>query len=140
MTELKTKATAVKVEDFLDKVEPEEKRQDSYTLLKMMEEVTGAKAKMWGPSIVGFGQYHYKYDSGHEGDMCITGFSPRKAALTVYAVPETLNKTKLFAKLGKHKLSKACIYIKKLTDIDLSVLRKIIEESVEETRKKYPTS
>lgn len=137
MAETKTKPTQVSVETFLDKVESEQMRDDSAELIKMMKRVTGSPATMWGASIIGFGQYHYKYESGHEGDMCITGFSPRKGNLVVYAMPAS---DKLLTKLGKHKATKGCLYIKKLADIDLSVLEEIVKKSVEETRKKYPDS
>jgi hypothetical protein len=131
MAETKTKPTAVSVEAFLDAVPDVQKRADSYVLLKMMQEITGEKPKMWGPSIVGFGQYHYVYASGHEGDMCRTGFSPRKAALTIYFMAglEARFASQL-KKLGKHKASKACLYIKKLADVDLVVLREMIEANL----------
>jgi len=135
MAETKTKPTEVSVESFLDKVESEQMRDDSAELIKMMKRVTGSPAKMWGPSIIGFGQYHYKYESGHEGDMCITGFSPRKGNLVVYAMPSS---DKLLTKLGKHKATKGCLYIKKLADVDVAVLEEIVKKSVDETRKKYP--
>jgi hypothetical protein len=93
---------------------------------------------MWGPSIVGFGQYHYKYESGHEGYSCLAGFSPRKGNLTVYVMGDFANKESLLKKLGKYKMSKACIYIKKLEDIDMDVLEKIVKGSVDYTKKKYP--
>lgn len=135
MAETKTKPTEVSVESFLDKVESEQMRDDSAELIKIMKRVTGSPAKMWGPSIIGFGKYHYKYESGHEGDMCITGFSPRKGNLVVYAMPES---DKLLTKLGKHKATKGCLYIKKLADVDVAVLEQIVQKSVDETRKKYP--
>jgi hypothetical protein len=135
MAETKTKPTEISVESFLDKVESEQMRDDSVELIKMMKRVTGSPAKMWGPSIIGFGQYHYKYESGHEGDMCITGFSPRKGNLVVYAMPAS---DKLLTKLGKHKATRGCLYIKKLADVDVKVLEEIIQKSVDETRKKYP--
>lgn len=135
MAELKTKATEQSVESFLDKVESEQMRDDSATLIKLMKRVTGSPAKMWGPSIIGFGQYHYKYESGHEGDMCLTGFSPRKGNLVVYVLPAS---AKQLTKLGKHKATKGCLYIKKLADVDVAVLEEIVQSSVNETRKKYP--
>lgn len=138
MAEIKTKQTEVSVTDFIDKVHSEQARDDSRTLIKMMKKITGSPAKMWGPSIIGFGQYHYKYESGHEGTMCIAGFSPRKANMTVYIETEFPQREPLLKKLGKHKSSKACVYFKKLDDIDLDVLEKLVTASIETTRKKYP--
>ncbi|HEY9044788.1 MAG TPA: DUF1801 domain-containing protein [Ohtaekwangia sp.] len=138
MAEQKTKPTEQSVEDFLDAITNEQVRDDCYALAKMMKKVTGAKPKMWGPSIVGFGKYHYKYESGHEGDSCLTGFSPRKQNITVYAMPAFADHPKLLEKLGKHKATKGCIYIKKLSDIDLSVLESLISHSVDTLKKKYP--
>lgn len=140
MAELKTKATQVSVTDFLNAVEPESKRDDAFTLLKLMEKITGQKAVMWGPTIVGFGKYHYKYESGHEGDMCITGFSPRKANLVVYLNTGSAKEQGLLDNLGKHKATGACVYINKLSDIDLTVLEKSIKLSIDEINKKYPSS
>jgi hypothetical protein len=134
VAELKTKATAVSVDAFIDKQPKESVRDDCRMLIKMMQRITGEPPVMWGPSIVGFGRYHYKYDSGHEGEMCIAGFSPRKENLTVYAYPQG----DLLKKLGKHKATKACIYIKKLADIDMKVLEKIVDANVRAVRKKYP--
>ena len=133
MAELKTKETKVSVDQFLQKIEDESVRDDCYVISKLMERLTGAGPKMWGPSIVGFGRYHYKYDSGHEGDMCITGFSPRKPNITLYVTPVP----EMMEKLGKHKSSKACIYVKRLSDIDLKVLEKLIKSSVNEVKAKY---
>lgn len=135
MAELKTKATASSVDAFIDKLADESVRDDCRLLIRMMQKITDSPPVMWGPGIVGFGKYHYKYASGHEGDMCITGFSPRKQALTIYAYPRAEN---LMKKLGKHKASKACIYVKKLDDIDMKVLEKIVEASVKQARKTYP--
>jgi hypothetical protein len=134
MAELKTKATSVSVDAFIDKIPNEGVRDDCQALIKMMKKITGSPPVMWGPSIIGFGRYHYKYDSGHEGDMCIAGFSPRKGNLTIYAYT---NADQL-KKLGKHKASKGCIYVKKLEDIDMKVLEKIVDTNVKEVRKKYP--
>lgn len=135
--ELKTKETDADVETFLNAVPDERKRRDSFTILKLMEDVTGEPAKMWGPTIVGFGKYHYKYASGHEGDMALTGFSPRKQALTVYMTTGFDEFDDLVARLGKHKVSKACLYINKLADIDQDVLREMIKRSVEHTKAIY---
>ena len=131
MAELKTKPTAVSVHDFLNAVADEQKRADAFTILEMMTDITGEAPKMWGPSIVGFGEYHYVYDSGHEGDCCLTGFSPRKNALTLYfnAGLEERFAAEL-EKLGKAKTGKGCLYIKKLADVDLGVLKKMIRANI----------
>lgn len=137
MAEQKTKPTKQSVQDFIDAVTNEQMRDDCAVLIKMMKKITGEDPVMWGPSIIGFGSYHYKYASGHEGDACLAAFSPRKPSLTVYAMPMEGNQP-LLEKLGKHKATKGCIYIKKLADVDLAVLEKIITQSVKEVRKKYP--
>ncbi len=137
MAENKTKPTKVSPTKFLNAVENERRRKDGKEILKMMKEITGWPAKMWGPSIVGFGQYHYKYDSGHEGDICRVGFSPRKANLVLYLAPYHDNE-KLFKKLGKHKRGNGCLYIKKLDDVDRDVLRQLIKDSVAEMQRRYP--
>jgi len=135
--ELKTKATKSSVEKFLNSIESEQKRDDAYAILSMMQKATKEEPKMWGPSIIGFGTYHYKYDSGHEGDMCMIGFSPRKAALTLYVLMGFDGYDELMLKLGKYKTSKACLYIKKLEDVDMKVLKKLITLSVKYTNTKY---
>jgi hypothetical protein len=137
VADIKTKPTDVKVEAFLDLVEPDWKRGEAFTLLHLMEKVTGEKGVMWGPSIVGFGKYHYKYESGHEGDMCIAGFSPRKAALVVYLLRGFDEEKELLDKLGKYKSSVACLYIKRLSDIDITILEKLIKLSIENMKKIY---
>ena len=138
MAEQKTKPTVQSVDDFLDKIEDETVRDDCQALIKLMKKVTGSAPKMWGPSIVGFGKYHYKYESGHEGDSCLTGFSPRKQNITVYAMPGSDGHGETLKKLGKHKAGKGCLYIKKLDDIDLDILEKLLNRSVEYLKKKYP--
>lgn len=138
MAEQKTKATDQSVESFIGKIENEQVRDDCYTLVKLMKKITGSTPKMWGPSIIGFGKYHYKYDSGHEGDSCIAGFSPRKPNITIYLMPGFTEQAGLLAKIGKHKASKSCLYIKKLDDVDLAVLKTLIEQSVNFVRKTYP--
>jgi len=138
MAKNKTTETQQSVTDFINAVENDAKRNDAFELLKTMQETTGFEPKMWGPSIIGFGSYHYKYDSGHEGDAPLAAFSPRKAATTVYFYLPEENREELLSKLGKHKSSKACIYINKLTDIDIEVLKKIILLSIEFTQKLYP--
>jgi uncharacterized protein YdhG (YjbR/CyaY superfamily) len=130
MAELKTKPTAVSVEAFLDKIDNEEKRADAYTLLELMKQITGEKPRMWGPSMIGFGAYHYKYTSGHEGDIFLAGFAPRKTALTIYAMAGADRLGAKLKKLGKYKASKGCVYVKKLADIDLGVLREIIQANI----------
>lgn len=136
MAEIKTKPTAVNVKDFIAAVTDEQKRKDSLVLIDMMSKITKEKPKMWGPGIVGFGSYHYKYESGHEGDMCITGFSPRKAAISVYILMGFNRSPELMKKLGKFKTGKSCLYVKKLADIDMKVLKELIEESVKYIKNK----
>ena len=138
MAEIKTKPTEQTVAEFLKKVKDETTRKDCDILIKMMKKITCSTPKMWGHSIFGFGKYHYKYESGHEGDMCITGFSPRKGNLTLYVMADFAQRDALLKKLGKHKATKGCLYIKKLEDVDLEVLEKIVKGSVEWTKKKYP--
>jgi hypothetical protein len=129
MAELKTKATNVSVDAFLKKAASGKKLEDAYTILEMMKKITGEKPKMWGPSIVGFGKYHYKYASGREGEICAAGFSPRKQALTIYISTEFKKYAELMKKLGKYKMTVACLCIKDLDDVDLKVLKQIIAES-----------
>lgn len=138
MAKNKTTETESSVIDFINTVEDENKRNDAFELVKIMSETTGFEAKMWGPAIIGFGSYHYKYDSGHEGDAPLAGFSPRKANTTVYFYLPEENREELLSKLGKHKSSKACIYIKKLGDIDTEILKKIITLSMEYVLNLYP--
>ena len=128
MAELKTKATKAKVGTFIDAIADEDARRDCRTLVKMMQKATKAEPKMWGSSIVGFGDQHYKYDSGREGDWFKTGFSPRKNALTLDGLG-VQSQPALMSKLGKFKTGKGCLYIKQLSDIDLGVLEKLIEKS-----------
>jgi hypothetical protein len=131
MAELKTKPNDRSVEAFLDGVADEKKRQDCYTVLELMKQVTDAEPKMWGDSIVGFGSYHYKYKSGREGDWFLTGFSPRKQNLTLYIMAGFDQYDALLEKLGKFKTGKSCLYIKNLEDIDLPTLRELVGQSVE---------
>src|SRR3569833_850779 len=118
MAELKTKENKASVKAFLYKIDNEQKRQDGYELVKLMEEVTKQPAKMWGASIIGFGSYHYKYESGREGDMCKIGFSPRKANISLYVMLGLGVVGDLLSDLGKHKAAKGCLYVNKLADID----------------------
>jgi hypothetical protein len=133
----KTKPTAVEVDDFLGRVSDPAKRADALALVQMMRSATGAPAVMWGPSIVGFGSYHYRYESGHEGDSPIVGFSPRKASLVLYIVTGFAEAGPLLARLGKHTTGKSCLYIKRLADVDVAVLRTLIEQSVAGVRARY---
>ena len=136
----KTVETGASVEDFLASVENEQKQADSREVLEMMSSITGHEPKMWGSSLVGFGTYHYRYASGREGDFFLTGFSPRKQALTVYIMPGFSDYSKLLDKLGKFKTGKSCLYIKKLDDIDRSLLRELVEKGVEYMRENYDTN
>lgn len=126
MAENKTQPTTLSVGAFLDAIPDEARRADAKTLAKMMQAVTGEKPKMWGPSIVGFGSHHYKYESGREGDSPMVGFSPRKAATVVYGATGSGGAEALLEKLGKHTTGKGCLYIKKLADVDQKVLREMI--------------
>lgn len=137
MSQNKTQPTEQSVEAFLMTVENEKRRQDAFDMLHMMQEVTGSNPVMWGNSIIGFDQYHYKYDSGREGDFLIVGFAPRKTALTLYIMPGFERYDELMQKLGKYKTGKACLYVKKLEDIDREVLAELIRQSVQYMRDKY---
>jgi uncharacterized protein DUF1801 len=134
MAELKTKPTAQSVKDFLNSISDEERRDDCLAIAKMMEEITGEKPKMWGPSIVGFGSYHYKYASGREGDWLMTGFSPRKKDLTLYLMMGFEQHGELMKQLGKHSVGKSCLYIKRLSDIHVPTLKKLIRASVKQLK------
>ena len=137
MADLKTKPTALSIEKFLDGLPDESVRDDCRALIKLMKKVTGSDPKMWGSSIIGFGKYHYKYDSGHEGDMCLTGFSPRKQNISLYLMPGLTGIQPLLRELGKHKASKGCLYIKTLKDVDQNVLEQIVAHSVRVLKTKY---
>ena len=130
MAEPKTKPTKESVSEFLNKVSDKGRREDCLTVIDIMRDVTKEEPEMWGASIVGFGRYHYKYESGREGDWMITGFSPRKGDLTLYIMGGFESYPSLMRRLGKHKTGKACLYIKKLADVDLKVLTEILEKSV----------
>ncbi|CAD0007725.1 MULTISPECIES: DUF1801 domain-containing protein [Flavobacterium] len=140
MAKNKTTETEYSVIDFINTVEDHIKRADAFELIKIMQNVTGFDPKMWDPGIIGFGNYHYKYDSGHEGDAPLAGFSPRKAAISLYLYLPSENKDELLLKFGKHKAGKGCVYIKKLADIDSDILRKMISASVNELKKLYPSN
>jgi hypothetical protein len=140
MSSNKTVETHDSVENFINAVDNEQKRSDSWDMIAMMKEITGEEPKMWGSSLVGFGNYHYKYASGREGDFFITGFSPRKAALTVYIMPGFSGFEEQMAKLGPHKTGKSCLYLKNLDVVDREVLEEIVRDSVAVMREKYPGS
>ena len=130
MGELKTKPTNASVEKFLNQITDEERREDCFKVAKIMEEITGCKPTMWGPSIVGFDTYHYKYASGQEGDWPIAAFSPRKQDLTLYILPGFQESRELMEALGKHRTGRSCLYIKRLSDIHVPTLKKLIRQSV----------
>ena len=130
MADSKTKPTKLSVTAFIDALTDETKRADAKALVKLMQSATGEKPKMWGPSIIGFGSYHYKYETGREGDMPLAGFSPRKAATVLYSVAGSSDSEALLAKLGKHTTGKGCLYIKKLADVDQKVLEALVVKSV----------
>ena len=136
MSTNKTKPTTRSVELFLDDLIPEQRKKDSWTLYLLMEKITGSQGVLWGTSIIGFGDYHYKYASGREGDWFLTGFSPRKNALTLYLMCDISHESIDFSTLGKHKKGKGCLYIKKLDDVDLKALENIIKTSISLTVKK----
>lgn len=133
-----TRPTGEAAMDFLHRAEPARRRDDALTLDTIFREVTGWAPQMWGPSIVGYGRYHYKYDSGREGDMCATGFSPRKANLVLYIMPGYRDYGELLGRLGKHRLGKSCLYLNKLADVDEAVLRGIIRAGLDDLAKTYP--
>lgn len=138
MAKNKTTTTTVDVTEFIHKVENEVKRKDSFELVEIFESVSGFVPKMFGPTIIGFGNYHYKYESGHEGDAPIAAFSPRKDSLVFYFSPEFEKREQLLEKLGKHKTGKSCVYVKKLADIDCNVLKELLTESIKDITSKYP--
>jgi hypothetical protein len=138
MADNKTKPTKVSVAAFIDALTDETKRADAKALVKLMQSATGEKPKMWGPSIIGFGSYHYIYESGREGDMPIAGFSPRKAATVLYGMTGLSDSGALLAKLGKHTTGKGCLYIKKLADLDRKVLETLVVKSVAAMRARHP--
>ncbi len=139
MAKNKTIPTSRSVVDFLNEVENEQKKKDAFELLALMKDITKEDPILWGPTLVGFGTYHYKYESGREGDFFVAGFSPRKTALTIYIMSGFKKHDSLMGKLGKYKNGKSCLYVKKLDDIDRNVLRELIVESIAYVRKKYPS-
>jgi hypothetical protein len=139
MADNKTRVTQIDPEAFIAELEHPTRRADAGILLDMMSRVTGCAPKMWGPSIVGFGRYHYRYASGREGDAMLTGFSPRKANLVVYVMPGYDDIGADLAELGKHRIGKSCLYINKLADVDLDVLERIVGDGVARVRRDYET-
>ncbi len=140
MAQNKTKETEASVSTFLDAVEPDWKREDARTVCALMERLSGHPPKMWGASIVGFGQYHYKYESGRGGDSPLAGFSPRKSALTLYIMDGYQDRSAILDRLGKHKLGKSCLYVKRLSDIDMDVLEELILDSLAYMQETYATT
>lgn len=134
VAELKTQMNNASVEEFLNSIADEQRREDCFRLLKIMKTATKAEPAMWGTSIIGFGRYHYKYESGREGDWFVTGFSPRKQDLTLYIMPGLERYPSLMKKLGKHKTGRSCLYIKKLGDVDLATLKQLIKQSIVDMR------
>lgn len=139
MYELKTTENNNDVIQFIENVENPKKREDSYKLLDIFTETTGVEAKMWGASIIGFGSYHYVYESGHEGDAPLVGFSPRKAKISLYFATGDVQGQEILKNFGKHTTGKACVYINKVSDIDVEVLKTLIKWSVKFLQEKYPS-
>jgi hypothetical protein len=135
---LKTKPTKVSADSHIAAIANEEQRNDARTLLALMRRVTGQKPRMWGPSMVGFGSYHYRYASGHEGDSALTAFAVRGRELVVYIAPGFEGRDALLARLGKHRTGKVCVYIRRLTSVDLKVLETLVARSIADTKRRYP--
>ena len=133
----KTVANKASVSSFISEIENIDRKKDTKTLLGLMKKITSEKAVMWGGSIIGFGTYHYKYDSGREGDFMKVGFSPRKNAMTIYIMPGFARYNELMSQLGKHKIGKSCLYIKKLEDVDIDILTELIQSSYDYMTEKY---
>ncbi|MGB7366898.1 DUF1801 domain-containing protein [Carnobacterium jeotgali] len=141
MAENKLQETTGNVSKFVEEIEDEKKRQDAYLLIQLFSEETGYEPKLWGANIIGFGRYHYKYASGHEGDAAPIGFSPRKAQISIYlSQPEDKIREEKLSRLGKHKMGKGCLYIKKVSDIDSAVLKELVQDSVSYIKETYPDS
>ena len=138
MSDNKTQPTQLAPRAFLNTVEPARRRQDGLVLLDLFERVTGFDPVMWGPSMVGYGRYHYRYASGREGDFLATGFSPRKASLSIYIMPGYQDYGDILRRLGKHKLGKSCLYVNKLDDIDLDVLAELIRAGLRDLDAIWP--
>lgn len=137
MADIKTKPNKLSVAAFIDGLSDQTRRADAKALVKLMRSATGEKPKMWGPSIIGFGSYHYKYESGREGDMPVAGFSPRKAATVLYVTRDFSGSEELLAKLGKHTTGKSCLYVKKLAEVDQKVLESLVVKSVAAMRARH---
>ena len=135
---MKTIPNKISVKEFIEAVSNEKRKADAYQMLQFLEELTGLKPQMWGQSIVGFGSYHYVYDSGREGDMMLTGFSPRKQNLAVYIMNGCDRYKEALKRMGPHKVGKSCLYLKNFQDIDLNILKDIIKDSIQFMQKKYP--
>ena len=138
MAKNKTTETLKSVDEFINGIKDEGKRKDSFQIIKLFQKQTGFKPKMWGPSIIGFGSCHYKYESGREGDMPLAAFSPRGTAIVFYLSVEAETRVELLKKLGKHKTNKGCIYVKKLDDINIDVLKEMVSDSVKHKQSLYP--
>ena len=138
MAENKTKPTTVSVESYLSSIKDDLRRRDCENLVDLMTRVTKEAPKMWGASIVGFGSYHYRYESGREGDSCVTGFSSRSGNISIYLTEDALGRTDLVSKLGKHKAGKGCLYLRRLADVDLQKLEALIAEAVTQRRRSHP--
>lgn len=138
MAQNKTQETAIDPRDFIESVEHPTRKADALVLLDLFTRVSGYSAKMWGPSIIGFGRYHYTYDSGREGDFLATGFSPRKANMSIYIMPGYQDYGAIMERLGKHKLGKSCLYVNKLADIDLEVLEELIRAGLKDLHAIWP--
>ena len=134
MAENKTVKTGASVDEFMAEVDNKRRREDGLVLLELMRDVTGLEPEMWGPSIIGFGSYHYRYESGREGDMPLIGFSPRKQSLSLYIMSGFDGQEELLGRLGKHRTGASCLYINKLTDVNMGVLRELVSKSVEHMR------
>jgi Domain of unknown function (DU1801) len=137
MAENKTKATDASVTSYIASIEDAARRKDCEALVKLMTKATNQKPKMWGSNIVGFGSYHYKYDSGREGDSCVTGFSSRKGDISIYLTAEFAGRDELLANLGRHKVGKACLYIRRLSDVDLDIVEQLIVASFADRKSRY---
>jgi len=138
MAELKTRESDASVQAYLDAIDDEGRRQDCTELVEIMRRVTGQEPRMWGTSIVGFGSYHYKYESGHEGDACLVGFASRAGDISLYISSAFDSRESLLAELGKHKTGKACVYIKRLSDIKVPILEKLVSETAAERQRRHP--
>ncbi|MBU1345456.1 MAG: DUF1801 domain-containing protein [Alphaproteobacteria bacterium] len=138
MAQQKTRPTTVSVDDFIAGVEDPRRRADAEAVCAIMTEVSGEPATMWGPSIIGFGRYHYRYETGHEGDAPLVGFSPRKANLVLYFSGCEPDREARLARLGKHKAGKACVYVNRLSEVDETVLRELTASSIESLKARYP--